>query len=405
MQWNFWNKITISLQESDWEAQKEHARTLDVLNMFLECNLGYPFSFKLDLYIDARRSPYFSPIFDKIISESARWRRVTLKLGIADLSALYHVKGKLECLESLEFSLEDHMVHDIDLPEAFTDLFMSAPCFMRMKIYPLLTWNFNWSIMTVLHLELTQREQEARLPLILSQAMQMETLSISFYQGSTGLPSHQPITLPNLTALETDCLSLLQIMVTPSLKELYVPMGWHEVQTQTTAIGTMKSFIHRSQCQIQILAIESLDAASAIEILSHTPDIRVLYMGTIAGIVNIFRWLNKMHRAKTPRLTRLQSLSIQSWFPPGRRDIAEISDFVARRQTRIEDAGTVVEKLHKIDFGGHWGLDDVEVDDIKVRLRKSCELHGIQYSVNGDEAEIEGCHDRSLDPYVYSSFV
>ncbi|KAK2461018.1 hypothetical protein APHAL10511_006959 [Amanita phalloides] len=410
MRRNFWNEITIYL------TRKEQGRTLDVLDMFLECNLGYPFSFELDVHRNASKS-YVTPIFDRIISESARWRRVTLRLDLGDMSPLYHLKGKLEHLESLEFFLEDNSVDYI--PEAFTDLFMSAPYLTRMHMYPLSTWNFNWPIVTVMHLELVQREEVARLPLILSQAMQMETLSIhKHFQSGKDLPFHGLVTLPNLTALDTDCFYLLQNMIIPSLKELRLSVGWDGTGPYRAGAQVMKSFISRSQCRIQTLALECLDIESAIEILSHTPDIRVLYMGMIAGMIDIFGWLNEMHRVETPKLTRLQSLTMyNSSLPPGENALDEIFDFIAWRRIRIENAGSIVEKLQKFGFGGYWDSEgeahevdeDDEVDEdvdreVQVRLRKLCELHGIQFSVRMDRFEINGIHDRSSDPYVYSSF-
>ncbi|KAK2465064.1 hypothetical protein APHAL10511_002872 [Amanita phalloides] len=401
MRRNFWSEITIHL------TRKEQGRTLDVLDMFLECNLGYPFSFELHVLRNASKS-YITPIFDRIISESARWRRVTLRLGLGDMSPLYHLKGKLEHLESLEFFLEDNAVDYI--PEAFTDLFMSAPYLTRMHMLPLSTWNFNWPIVTVLHLELVQREEVARLPLILSQAMQMETLSIhKHFQSGKNLPFHGLVTLPNLTALDTDCFYLLQNMITPSLKELHVSVGWDGAAHRAGA-RVIRSFISRSQCRIQTLALACLDIESAIDILSHTPDIRVLYMDMIAGMIDLFGWLNEMHRVKTPKLTRLQSLTMYNYcLPPGENARDEVFDFIAWRKMRIEDTGFIVEKLQKFGFRGYRDfMDEADEDvyecEVQVQLRKLCELYGIQLSFNMDRFEIKGIHDRSSDPYVYSSF-
>ncbi|KAK2465056.1 hypothetical protein APHAL10511_002864 [Amanita phalloides] len=380
--------------------------------MFLERNLGYPFSFELDVHRSASKS-YVTPIFDRIISESARWRRVTLRIGLADISPLYHVKGKLEHLESLEFFLENNTVDDVvhTIPETFTDLFMSAPHLTRVHMLPLSTWNLNWPLVTVLRLGLARPEQVAQLPLILSQAMQVETLSVYIYfQTGTNLLSQGLITLPNLTALETDCFSLLQIMITPSLKELRVYFGWvDESEPHPTVAGVMKSFISRSQCRIQTLSLEDLGATSAIAILSHTPDIRVLYMGMIFGMIDIFGWLNEMHRVKSPQLTHLQSIIMYtSSLPQGRNALDEIFEFIAWRRIRIEGTGSIVEKLQKFGFGGCWDFDeadeDADVGQIQELLRKQCGLHDVQFSVNRDRFEIEGSHDRSSDPYVYSSF-
>ncbi|KAK2465057.1 hypothetical protein APHAL10511_002865 [Amanita phalloides] len=127
-------------------------------------------------------------------------------------------------------------------------------------------------------------------------------------------------------------------------------------------------------------------------------------------MIDIFGWLNEMHRVKSPQLTHLQSLIVyNSCLPQGENAFDEIFDFIAWRGIRIEGTGFIVEKLQNFGFGGCWDSDEADEDvdvvgQLRVQLRKLCGLHDVQFSVNRDRFEIEGSHDRSSDPYVYSSF-
>ncbi|KAK2464641.1 hypothetical protein APHAL10511_003334 [Amanita phalloides] len=385
----FWSYIYIDFPRPYSPTYKSEAdRCIEVLKMFLERNRGHSFSFEVAVGRGEKESTSRAQqIMDMLISASARWRRATIDVDSHNIRKLPRIKGRVNQLESMVLIVGGPAIYQTNN----VDTFLDAPYLTRLTLHRLSKWNFSWERMTLLEFQILEAEEAARLPFILSQAVQLETLIA---------PSYFPvrsafITVPNLKHLDLGCIDLLSIITAPVLETLTTSMTVGGSTRLPTEI--LESFLRRSRCQIQNLEVTGwLDSATATDIFSHAPEITRL---TLYHVPNVGRVLKLFNEMPTPKLARLQSLSLIEC-QLSRDEVDEVFKFVSLRKKRIKNAGFVIEKLQKLTFGKAGNEEGP--NSARRELRKHCKSYGIQYSAPSWSTPFWHAHDESQDPYDHS---
>ncbi|KAM6499454.1 hypothetical protein JOM56_004962 [Amanita muscaria] len=258
----FWSAFVI-----DWDGVGRCSeRALLLTEMCIQQSQTHPLTFRFRF--DDFESSHCHKLLKALMAQSTCWLNAYFYLPRSDASFLYAVKTQLPILRAFRLTTYPDF-DDIDLQQ-FGDLFEDAPHVRRVRIVNYPAWKLNWSSITTLHLECTDKVQPELLVNFLQTIDHLEELYLSTPEGfesSSGSPPR--IALPFLRCLGISTIGNL-LFETPALEELYI-RTLSGISLSTEHYDWPPKFVGLSNhLKHIVLLLTSIDMA--VVIFQHLPD-------------------------------------------------------------------------------------------------------------------------------------
>ncbi|KAK2459430.1 hypothetical protein APHAL10511_008541 [Amanita phalloides] len=374
----FWYSFSIS-----FDPKRSMRTTISIIRFFIERNPEDPISFTFEFPHYPHHLSEFTQqqvddigyIIEMLVDSSMRWEDVYFFSRATDLLPLIRVKNRLPLLRALRLSL----IRGFDeVPDQLYNIFEVAPSLNLIYTEDLADWKFNWSNLKNMT---TSRLGSGAFVTALPQMTKLERLLI---HTAFGPLLTSVVVLPHLRMLHCH-VSWLPSLKAPALAELTVS-SWSESSdhdsdsADSSSSDITLSFLHRSSCTILLLGIESTGAATAIEIIRHTPHVVHLYLVDITNTGNVLEELTISPNPTQVSLARhMVSLEI---YDDGddvtNDDIGQLCRLILSRSTNCAANNDGHKKLEGLRLDGR--LSGVSENDKFVDLLSVCEEHDVGYN-------------------------
>ncbi|KAK2464675.1 hypothetical protein APHAL10511_003251 [Amanita phalloides] len=379
MQLEFWNSVKL-----EWPPLRQKGRdgfppsllprytrrVMEMLQFFLRCNRGSPFSFTLCTQYRAYSEKHAQEVMRVLlilVQESSRWQNASMNLQSSMLPMLYHIKHRLPVLQSLNLALRPD--NPTPVPELYADIFESAPLLASIAIVTSLsTWRFNWSFLTFIHLsDSLALETGSSFYDVLPHTVRLEGLQIGMtiihrFNVIDSLPL-PVIKLPYLKHLWIHSCRLLTMLEAPALVDFQISSKPLE-QTPDVVID----FLRRSSCRLHHLCIKRYDTLAMTRILQHSPDTRRLCILS-SELSGIFNWLSS-EKSRAPDLEALYVFGRLRRIENEEIELDSLLHLVrARARTSIDGKGLKQLAIHEHEV--------TEAPQLNRRLRTLCHDLGV----------------------------
>ena len=351
----FWQSISIDYRNR-WPSDPRQINCiLEITRFFVTRNQEEMISFNYLLSKDDRAHGLQSVadlrrVLEVLVEESTRWESVSIETASLDLPTLQRVKNRLPSLRSLRLSIP------ANLSSISSEIFENTPSLQQVALVGHFHWKLNWSSLTTL--ELSQAHFGRNELSILSQVLNVETLTIQHLAASpvTGgnAPIPQTIRLPRLKRFSLQGRAqFLAILEAPMLDELKLDFHIHR------DLPSVASFLSRSSCTIQRLALKTVARSVFAEVLRRTPEIEHLELGRQSDSIPYLEALDASPRnssggGEEKLAPHLKSLTIagpayrnSSW-PLSPQELDKLMKLVKSRSGLEGGAGGHVERLETL---------------------------------------------------------
>ncbi|KAK2464679.1 hypothetical protein APHAL10511_003255 [Amanita phalloides] len=344
---HFWNSIKLepwprrrrrsdrfpSSSRQPWYTQ----RVIEILQFFLRCNRGSPFSFALCTersYYTEDDAQEVMRVLLILVPESTRWQNASMNLKMWMLPTLYRIKHRLPLLRTLDLRSSTDDPADDSVPELYDDLFETAPLLASIAVrISLSTWKFNWSFLTFIRLSDAFDDESFYKALphaVRLQKLQINTTLNTHRIDSSLLPITRTIKLPSLKHLSIISCRFLPFLEAPALVDFQIYSVIWDSMTDVVI-----DFLRRSSCQLHHLFLERYGATSMTRIWLHAPDVRHLCILS-SQLSGVFIWLSGDKSGRVPDLETLRVFNREKNL--GDEDLDNLLHLVTSRAcTSIDD--------------------------------------------------------------------